>query len=197
MTELATVEAPYINIGRLTKRDIGQRIENQGILIATDFQHTNPYTGSKTGHNFNYFAAPKDLQFLNGSTLTKTERFPRSMVGVALLRDVCGHDGILAPTDSHVSGFAKSKPDFLSNWHMPTVELVQEMVAAKNKYNLIGTFAEAGNSSRSTRYWTVSGSLDHLNLRAVVNIENGLVSYCDESTLKFSCRPVRAEICPR
>lgn len=197
MVKSAEAKAPYINIGHLTKRDIGQRVDGKGILIAHEFQYTNPVTNNKTGCVFNVFATPKDLQFLDNNTTTKVEKFPRSMVAVGLLKNVCGHDGIIVPSDSHVCAFARYSPDFLNNWHIPTVELAQEMAAAKRKFNLIGTFAEAGNPSRPTRYWTLSGSFDHLNLRAVVDMENGLVSYCDDSTLNFSCRPVRAELAPR
>jgi hypothetical protein len=161
--------SPAVILRRFNDTDIGQMIETdnvqKGILLAPEFQHLNR-KGKRVGPVVDYFAAPKDTRFLNGSRQLAT--YNRDIQRIADLEEVCGHRGILLPNDAAIYDAAETDPAKLALWHMPTLPLVNgrniggdqvnqnNMYAHKDKGALKGTFTDKAGSASARWYWSAT-----------------------------------------
>jgi hypothetical protein len=201
--------APAVVLRRLNDTDIGQMIETdnvqKGILLAPEFQHLNR-KGKRVGPVVDYFAAPKDTRFLNGSRQLAT--YNRDIQRIADLEEVCGHRGILLPNDAAIYDAAETDPAKLALWHMPTLPLVNgrniggdqvnqnNMYAHKDKGALKGTFTDKAGSASARWYWSATEHRGYPSTVYGVGFADGDGDWGRTDDYVLSSRPVRAEIRP-
>lgn len=206
---LATRDAPGVVLHRLNETDIGQMIQTdnvqKGILLAPAFQHLNR-KGKRVGPVVDYFAAPKDTRFLNGSRQLAT--YNQDIQRIADLEEVCGHRGILLPNDAAIYDAAETDPTKLALWHMPTLPLVNgrnmgsdqvnpnNMYAHKGNGALRGTFTDKAGSDGARWYWSATEPRDLPSLVFVVAFTAGDDAWDPKDYYDMSSRPVRAELRP-
>lgn len=206
---LATGGAPAVVLRRLNDTDIGQMIGTdsvqKGILLAPAFQHLNR-KGKRVGPVVDYFAAPKDTRFLDGSKQLAT--YNNDIQRIADLEEVCGHRGILLPNDAAIYDAAETDPAKLALWHMPTLPLVNgrnmgsdqvnpnNMYAHKGNGALRGTFTDKAGSDGAQWYWSATEHRDYPSGVYVVAFTVGGDDWGRKDNGGLSSRPVRAELRP-
>jgi hypothetical protein len=201
--------APAVILHRLNETDIGQMIQTdnvqKGILLAPAFQHLNR-KGKRVGPVVDYFAAPKDTRFLNGSKQLAT--YNSDIQRIADLEEVCGHRGILLRNDAAIYDASETDPAKLALWHMPTLPLVNgrnmgsdqvnpnNMYAHKDKGALKGTFTDKAGSDGARWYW--SATEHRVNPSGVYGVDftGGDDVWGHKDGNGLSSRPVRAELRP-
>jgi hypothetical protein len=193
--------SPAILRRRLTDRDIGQMIDDKGILIAPAFRHLSRY-GYSIGPKFDYFAAPQDLHVLDGLDALDTRE--NSVRRVAALRNVLGHDGTSSEKNTkftneygavYLPKQLSDEDDIINNpdaehlhaalafWHFPTLPLSSGHGDSGNKthgyenniYRHRNTGRLAGTFNKNAAYWTLSHHRD-------------LVYTYDETTKRYNDR---------
>lgn len=201
--------APAVVLHRLNATDIGQMIETdkvqKGILLAPAFQHLSR-KDKRVGPMLDYFAAPKDTRFLNGSRQLAT--YNNDIQRIADLEDVCGHRGILLPNDAAIYDAAEKDPAKLALWHMGTLPLVNgrnlgsdqvnpnNMYAHQDEGFLRGTFMDKAGSGGAHWYWTASEHRDNPSGVYGVGFTDGDGDWVHKGGNGLSSRPVRAELRP-
>lgn len=206
--------APAFLLRRLNATDIGQMIETdsvqQGILLAPAFQHLNRQ-GKRIGPVFDYFAAPQDTRFLDGSE--RLAAYYKDITAIASLKNVCGHSGILLRHDEDIYAAAESDPARLAQWHMPTLPLVNgrniginhvninNMYAHKDTGAFGGTFStEVASSGYPTHFYWSATLFRYDNALLIHQIHD--FSQCrtnltaEGPVYALSSRPVRAQLRP-
>jgi hypothetical protein len=153
-----------------------------------------------------YFAAPKDTRFLNGSKQLAT--YNSDIQRIADLEEVCGHRGILLRNDAAIYDASETDPAKLALWHMPTLPLVNgrnmgsdqvnpnNMYAHKDKGALKGTFTDKAGSDGARWYW--SATEHRVNPSGVYGVDftGGDDVWGHKDGNGLSSRPVRAELRP-
>ena len=202
--------APAVVLRRLNDTDIGQMIETdsvqKGILLAPAFQHLNR-KGKRVGPVVDYFAAPKDTRFLNGSKQLAT--YNSDIQRIADLEEVCGHRGILLRNDAAIYDAAEENDlATLAMWHMPTLPLVNgrnigsdqvnpnNMYAHKNTGALKGTFTDKAGSDHAHWYWSATEHRANPSDVYAVDFTDGDDVWARKGVHVLSSRPVRAELRP-